>query len=159
MGELKRHRADTRPSWTIPVDWPGMATEEHDFNDSISQVSRIYEAAHNPGIRIEPASAACQLFGLSCPLGFLLPAACYMVSRYEDSFEMAVLSAINGGGNNMARAALTGALSGAIVGFRGIPTRFVEGLTDHERILNLANQVAEAAACAQYSYEDVKLLN
>jgi ADP-ribosylglycohydrolase len=123
-----------------------MAAEEHDFNDSIGQATRIYEAAHNPAIVIEPASAACQLFGLSCLLGFVLPAAYYMVSRYEDDFEMAVLSAINGGGNNMARAALTGALSGAIIGFSGIPKRLVEGLTDHERILRLADEVAEAAA-------------
>jgi ADP-ribosyl-[dinitrogen reductase] hydrolase len=146
MSELKRSRADPRPGWTIPVEWGGMAAEEHDFNDSIGQATRIYEAAHNPAIVIEPASAACQLFGLSCLLGFVLPAAYYMVSRYEDDFEMAVLSAINGGGNNMARAALTGALSGAIIGFSGIPKRLVEGLTDHERILRLADEVAEAAA-------------
>jgi ADP-ribosyl-[dinitrogen reductase] hydrolase len=65
-----------------------------------------------------------------------------MVSRYENDFEMAVLSAINGGGNNMARAALTGALSGAIVGFSGIPKRFVEGLSDHKRLVSLAELIA-----------------
>ena len=56
---------------------------------------------------------------------------------------MAVLSAVNGGGNNMARAALTGALSGALVGLKGIPDRFISGLTDHERLLRLAERVAE----------------
>ncbi len=66
-----------------------------------------------------------------------------MVSRFEDNFEMAVLSAINGGGNNMARAALTGALSGSIVGLSGIPEKFVSGLVDHERLLKLAEQVAD----------------
>lgn len=139
MGELKRTRADTRQNWTIPVTWTEVATEEHNFTDSIGQASRIHDAAHNPAITIEPASATCQLFGLNCLFGFLLPAAYYMVSRYEDNFEMAVLSAINGGGNNMARAALTGALSGAMVGFNGIPKRFVEGLVDHKKLLNLAD--------------------
>jgi ADP-ribosylglycohydrolase len=67
-----------------------------------------------------------------------------MVSRFEDDFEMAVLSTINGGGNNMARAALTGALSGALVGLSGIPERFITGLLDHERLLKLAERVARA---------------
>jgi ADP-ribosyl-[dinitrogen reductase] hydrolase len=145
LGELKRQRVDTRPRWTFPVTWTELAAEEHDFADSIDQASRTYEVAHNPAITIEPASAACQLFGLSCLFGFMLPAAYYLVSRYEDNFEMAVLSAINGGGNNMARAALTGAMSGAIVGFSGIPKRFVDGLIDHEKLVGLADEVANAA--------------
>ncbi len=45
----------------------------------------------------------------------------------------------------MARAALPGALSGAMVGFSGIPKRFVDGLVDHERLLDLAERVAKAA--------------
>ena len=92
-----------------------------------------------------PAHAVCRLFGLACTLGFLLPAAYYFASRYENDFEMAVLSAINGGGNNMARAALTGALSGAIVGFKAIPERFISGLTDNDRLIKMANKIADAA--------------
>ncbi len=45
----------------------------------------------------------------------------------------------------MARSALTGAMSGAIVGLKGIPERFITGLGDHERLLALAKQVAELA--------------
>ena len=56
-----------------------------------------------------------------------------------------MLAAINGGGNNMARTALTGGMSGALVGFKGIPERFIEGLGDHERLLALAEKVAELA--------------
>jgi len=37
---------------------------------------------------------------------------------------------------------LTGALSGALVGLEGIPERFIRGLKDHERLLNLAEKVA-----------------
>jgi ADP-ribosylglycohydrolase len=54
---------------------------------------------------------------------------------------MAVLSAINGGGNNMARAALTGTLSGAMNDLSGIPERFITGLTDHEHILELVESL------------------
>jgi ADP-ribosylglycohydrolase len=71
----------------------------------------------------------------------MLPTAYYMIHRYPDDFEMAVLSVINGGGNNMARASLTGALSGALVGLKGIPERFVAGLKDHDYLLQMTDKV------------------
>jgi ADP-ribosyl-[dinitrogen reductase] hydrolase len=58
---------------------------------------------------------------------------------------MAVLSAINGGGSNMARAALAGVLSGAMVGYNGIPKRFIDGLSDYERLICLAQIVASSS--------------
>ena len=51
---------------------------------------------------------ACRLMGMNCTIGFLMPAAYFLIHRYPDDFEMAVLSAVNAGGNNMARAALVG---------------------------------------------------
>jgi ADP-ribosylglycohydrolase len=74
----------------------------------------------------------------------MLPAAYYFTSRFENDFELPVLSAVNGGGNNMARAGLTGALAGAQVGWSGIPQRFIDGLADSERLLEMADRVAEA---------------
>ena len=68
-----------------------------------------------------------------------------IIHRYPDNFEKAVLAAINGGGQNMARAALTGGMSGAMVGLKGIPERFIKGLKDHKRLLKLAEKVAESA--------------
>jgi ADP-ribosylglycohydrolase len=115
------------------------------FIDAVIQNRHIYEAAHNPAITIEPASEVCGLYGRYCIIGGVVPAATYLAARFEDDFEMAVLSAINGGGNNMARAALTGGLSGAQVGLSGIPERFITGLTDHERLLELCERVADAA--------------
>ena len=53
------------------------------------------------------------------------------------------LHAINGGGQNMSRACLTGALAGAQVGLSGIPELFVEGLTEGEEIVRLAEEVGE----------------
>ena len=144
---------------THPVTWTEVyahATEDEKFRvkypgssffygDHMQCLGWGYAAAHDPGITIEPASKICTIGGLACRMCYMLPAAYYLVGRYTDNFEMAVLSAINGGGNNMARAALTGGLSGALVGFSGIPERFVTGLVDHERLLDLADQVAEAA--------------
>ena len=51
---------------------------------------------------------------MACSIHFLLPAAYYLAVAFEKEptgqrrFEQAVLHAINSGGNNMARAALTG---------------------------------------------------
>lgn len=101
--------------------------------------------AFNAGVDIEPASRVCSLNGLSCTLGYMLPSAYYLIHRFPQDFEMAVLSAVNGGGNNMARSALTGALSGAMVGLKGIPPRFISGLTDHRHLLELAQKVARDA--------------
>jgi ADP-ribosylglycohydrolase len=60
----------------------------------------------------------------------MLPAAYYLAAHFENDYEMAVLPAINGGGNNIARASLTGAVSGARVGLSGIPERFISGLAE-----------------------------
>lgn len=104
---------------------------------------RTAEIAWDPDCRIEPASKICKVYGLACQATFLLPAAYYLCYRYPDNFEMAVLSAINGGGNNMARATLTGGIMGAMVGIEGIPERFITGLSKGKMILELATQIAE----------------
>jgi len=116
---------------------------EVSFTDAILQPAWSDEAARDPSIQIEPASSACRLFGLACTLGFLLPAAYYFISRFENDFYGAVMPALNGGGNNMARAALTGALAGAQVGLSGLPEYLIEGLYDHERLIDMAKEITK----------------
>ena len=126
----------------IEVDRKGkLGKIEVSFTDALLQPSWSYEAARDPGIQIEHAPAACRLFGLACTLGFLLPAAYYFASRFENDFYGAVMSALNGGGNNMARAALTGALAGAQVGLNGIPEYLIKDLFDHERLMHMAEKI------------------
>ncbi|WP_414040756.1 ADP-ribosylglycohydrolase family protein [Acidithiobacillus sp. M4-SHS-6] len=55
-------------------------------------------------------------------------------------------AAVNGGGQNMSRAMLTGALVGAQVGLEGIPQRFIAGLRGAERYLTLAADMERLAA-------------
>lgn len=112
--------------------------------DILNQVGNGAVAVKS-GVDIEPASRVCSLNGLSCTLGYMLPSAYYLIHRFPGDFERAVLSAVNGGGNNMARAALTGALSGALVGRKGIPERFFSGLSDHNRLVELAQDIARDA--------------
>ena len=76
----------------------------------------------------------------------LQTASAIMAARFADDFESAVLHAVNGGGQNQARAILTGALVGAMVGLSGIPERFVTGLARHEARLQLARRIAAQAA-------------
>jgi ADP-ribosylglycohydrolase len=134
-------------SLTVPqTDIIGEDSPETEFSfyDAVLQPRWSYEAAQDDAVQINPPWTACRLFGLACSLGFMLPAAYYFSARFENDFELPVLSAVNGGGNNMARASLTGALAGAQVGIRGIPKRFITGLANHERLLEMTAKVAEA---------------
>jgi ADP-ribosylglycohydrolase len=112
--------------------------------DAFLHPGLVHEAAANPEIVVEPPHAIAQIYGLACQLGFLAPAAYWLAGRHGRDFETAVLTAVNGGGNNMARASMTGALSGAMVGLGGIPKRFIDGLRDRDEILGNAEKMVEA---------------
>ena len=111
--------------------------------DALLLPSWIAGAANDPDIRIEPAWKVAQVYGMSCAISFVLPAAYYLAARFPDDFESAVLHALNGGGQNMSRACLTGALVGAQVGLGGIPRRFIDGLVDGGEIVKLARAIFE----------------
>jgi ADP-ribosylglycohydrolase len=111
--------------------------------DALLLPSWIVEAAHDPGIRIEPAWKVSLVYGMSCAINFVLPGAYYLAARFPDDFEGAVLHAINGGGQNMSRACLAGALVGAQVGLSRIPKRFIDELIQGEEIVRLANASGE----------------
>lgn len=99
-------------------------------------------ARDGSGITVEPAKHIGLLFGMDCQLTHLLPCAYYLLNRFPDNFETAVLSASNGGGQNVVRAAMTGALCGAVAGLGAIPQRFKDGLTGGESMIASAQQVS-----------------
>ena len=111
--------------------------------DALLTPSNIAIAAKDPGIRIEPAWKVSMVYGMPCAVYHQFPAAYYLASRFADNFEQAVLNAINGGGQNMARAMLTGALVGAQTGISGIPSRFISGLDKSELLLEKARLLAD----------------
>lgn len=113
--------------------------------DGLLFPSHVWRAAHDPGVTIEPAWKASLVYGLPCSIICMLPAAYYLASRFEDDFESAVLHAINGGGQNMSRAMLTGTLVGARCGLSGIPRRFLDGLADAEEVRDLCLQLGRQA--------------
>ena len=113
--------------------------------DGLLMPSYMAEAAFDPSIKIEPAWKVSIVYGMPCAIYHQLPAAYYLAARFHDDFESAVLHAINGGGQNQARAILTGALVGAQVGLSGIPKRFLDGLERHDELIALARKLAEQA--------------
>ena len=108
--------------------------------------SSIARMVQDSGIRIEPAWKASLVYGMPCSIYYQIPAAYYLAARFSDDFESAVLHAINGGGQNMSRAFLTGALVGAQVGLSNIPHRFVTGLEHADELLDLANKLGKLVA-------------
>jgi ADP-ribosylglycohydrolase len=79
---------------------------------------------------------------MPCAIYHQLPAAYYLAARFPQDFESAVLHAVNGGGQNQARAILTGALVGAQAGLSRIPPRFLGGLEEGETLRQLAVDLA-----------------
>ena len=114
--------------------------------DALLSQSSIALAAIDPDIRIEPAWKVSLVYGMPCAVYHQFPAAYYLAARFQDDFEAAVLHAVNGGGQNQARAILTGALAGAQTGLSGIPLRLVNGLENHDQLLALTSRLAQAVA-------------
>ena len=113
--------------------------------DALLTPSYMAAAAVDSDIRIEPAWKVSIVYGMPCAIYHQLPAAYYLAARFGDDFEAAVLNAVNGGGQNQARAILAGALTGAQTGLTGIPPRFIAGLENHAALSRLAAELAAQA--------------
>lgn len=113
--------------------------------DALRTVSSIARAAHDPDVAIEPASKVGLVYGLPCAVYHQFPAAYYLAARFQGDVERGVLNAVNAGGQNQARAMLTGALCGAIGGLEAIPRRFIDGLQQGREYLALAEALAQQA--------------
>jgi ADP-ribosylglycohydrolase len=110
--------------------------------DALLSPSYMAEAAADEGIHIEPAWKVSIVYGMPCAIYHQLPAAYYLAARFHSDFESAVLHAVNGGGQNQARAILTGALVGAQSGFLDIPQRFIDGLEEAAALSKLVMALA-----------------
>lgn len=110
--------------------------------DALLTPSYMAAAAVDPDIRIDPAWKVSLVYGMPCAIYHQLPAVYYLAARFHTDFEAALLHAVNGGGQNQARAMLTGALVGAQVGLSGIPPRFLEGLAVRDELCRLADALA-----------------
>jgi len=64
-----------------------------------------------------------------------------------DSFEEAVLQAVNLGGDTDTTGAVTGGLAGLLYGFNSIPKKWLQKIARYDDIDNLAERVADKIAC------------
>lgn len=110
--------------------------------DALLTPSYMAAAAADPDICIEPAWKVSIVYGMPCAIYHQLPSVYYLAARFHDDFESAVLHAVNGGGQNQARASLTGALVGAQVGLSRIPQRFIDGLELSAELGRLSEELA-----------------
>lgn len=111
--------------------------------DALLTVSSIAAAVQDQGVIIDPAWKVSLLYGMPCAVYHQFPAAYHLAARFRGDYESAVLHAVNGGGQNLARALLTGALCGAIGGLESIPQRLIDGLSKSRTCLALADTLAE----------------
>ncbi|UTV80070.1 ADP-ribosylglycohydrolase family protein [Acidithiobacillus sp. YTS05] len=109
--------------------------------DALLTPSYMARTAADPGIRIEPAWKVSLVYGMPCAIYHQMPAVYYLSAQFSHDFENGVLHAVNGGGQNLSRAMLTGALIGAQVGLEGIPERFLTGLKEGSRYVALATRL------------------
>ncbi len=118
--------------------------------DALLTPSYMAEAVADQKIQIEPAWKVSIVYGMPCAIYHQLPAAYYLAARFHNDFESAVLHAVNGGGQNQARAILTGALVGAQTGFSGVPQRFIDVLDEASELLKLAAGLASMVGSPCY---------
>lgn len=107
--------------------------------DVLLSPSYMARISNDEGTKIEPAWKVSLVYGMPCAIYHILPACYYLAARFKDDFEEGVLHALNGGGQNMSIAMLTGTLIGAQVGFVNIPQRFIDGLSDKDELLALVD--------------------
>lgn len=113
--------------------------------EPLQMASIVAFAVQDHHLVTEPAWKIALTYGLPCAIYYVLPTVYHLAARFGADFESAVLHAVNGGGQNMARAMLTGALCGALGGFEAIPQRFVDGLQERDTYLALAEKLAAQA--------------
>lgn len=97
-GELQNVITATAPAWALK------AAEAATDSDAIGQLGR------------------------ACPIPQALPAVLWLVLRYGNNFEQAVIENAMAGGDNCARALALGMLLGAAHGIEAIPAAWREGL-------------------------------
>jgi ADP-ribosylglycohydrolase len=110
--------------------------------DALLSPSYMARAATDEGIHIEPAWKVSIVYGMPCAIYHQLPASYYLAAQFHNDFESAILHAVNGGGQNQARAIMTGALVGAQTGCSAIPQRFFVGLEEATELSRLAEKLA-----------------
>lgn len=79
-----------------------------------------------------------------------LAIALYCTLRHLDSFEDAIIAAVNHDGDSDSTGAICGNIMGAIVGLNGIPNHFIEHLELKDLIIDIADDLLEGCTISEY---------
>ena len=79
-----------------------------------------------------------------------LAIAIYATARHIDSFEDALVAAVNHSGDSDSTGAVTGNIIGAIVGYDAIPAKFKQRLELHDVILAIADDLHQGCIISEY---------
>lgn len=99
---------------------------------------------HDVTLALEREAPAAEVLATFKTGGFVLeclPSALYCFLRHPDDPERALLAAVNAGFDACATGAMTGALAGAWLGRRGLPSAYVTGLPIAEALTTLATRL------------------
>lgn len=72
--------------------------------------------------------------GQSCSSEYGFPAAIYLIFKYEDDFEQALIQNTYAGGDSAARGMYVGMVLGAYAGYDKLPSQWIDGISAKERI-------------------------
>ena len=150
-GQLPFHTVTSAGESAVPrgAEKPRAGVGEFASPDALLSPSNIARAARDPGVSIEPAWKVSLVYGMPCAVYHQFPAAYYLAARFRGDVENAILHAVNGGGQNQARAMLTGALCGAMGGIQAIPERWLTGLEHGAERLELARSLSRQIQAEQ----------
>ena len=116
--------------------WARRLIEGADFHDALDAARAIDFKHHNVDAALAQAREGLatdtvewmQKLGLTCHLPDAFPATLYLLLKYEDDFESALIENGMAGGDSCARGSLIGLILGALHGTAAIPQRWIDGL-------------------------------
>lgn len=84
-----------------------------------------------------PTSLALKQIGQSCDSDYAFPAVIYLLLKYEDNFETALIENVYAGGDSAARGMIVGAILGAYHGEKKLPINWLAGMNKLQEIEKL----------------------
>lgn len=84
-----------------------------------------------------PTSLAIKQIGQSCDSDYAFPAVIYLILKYEDNFETALVENVYAGGDSAARGMIVGAVLGAYHGEKKLPINWLAGMNKLQEIEKL----------------------
>ena len=128
---------------TVPralADTRAIFEESEELNYFCSLIARAEELANDPDV-LDDLDAIREL-GEGWIAEETVAIAVYCTLRHKDSFEQAVVASVNHSGDSDSTGAVTGNLTGALLGYGKIPQKYLEHLELKSELLDLAEQLS-----------------